>query len=70
MARRKIGKLRREALRDVQRGSGKARWLRWLNNKRKGNRDKNRWPEGLSGTHVRSSVYTVSEHEFSTIGGA
>ena len=31
---RKISKLRREALRDVQRGSGKARWLRWLANKR------------------------------------
>ena len=34
MARRKIGKRRREALRDVQ-GGGKARWLRWLDNKRK-----------------------------------
>ena len=35
MTRRKVSKRRREALRDVQRGSGRGRWLRWLDNKRK-----------------------------------
>ena len=42
MARRKVSKLRREALRDVEGGSGKGRWLRWRANKRKGKRQSNR----------------------------
>jgi len=38
---RKIGKRRREALRDVERG-GRGRWQRWLDNKRKDRRQSNR----------------------------
>ena len=33
---RKVSKRRREALRDVQGGSGKGRWLRWRARKRRG----------------------------------